>query len=287
MKVTKGRLKQIIKEELEVVLTNEEAADFFDLTEDQLKQLAENYLRNEGLGDDINPLFKAGWAYGYQSGHSRGQGHPGADWERYKRAKEEKEQSLDEGYGENPKEQRAFLAGFEMGQSAMDREMHGDDKLTADQAFVKWENDRRDGRGPDEIEPMGNQNLEEARKFKKPKTPKVNGDQASRAVKYAFFEGARSFGNKRAEDSAIEPYWESSSSRHTASSWETPAEQYLEESDDDEGVSHGDKCECGGTYGERSVYDDWDGTSTCDKCKTSKVTKTAKASRERQKLKEQ
>ena len=37
MKITENRLKQIIKEELQVILTNEEAADFFG--DDVLEQL--------------------------------------------------------------------------------------------------------------------------------------------------------------------------------------------------------------------------------------------------------
>lgn len=28
----------------------------------------------------------------------------------------------------------------------------------------------------------------------------------------------------------------------------------------------GKKCECGGRFEERSLWDDWDGTVTCSKC---------------------
>ena len=55
MKITKNRLKQIIKEELEVTLTNEEAAEMFG--EDVREQLEEKPLDEglETLAADLDP----------------------------------------------------------------------------------------------------------------------------------------------------------------------------------------------------------------------------------------
>jgi len=35
-------------------------------------------------------------------------------------------------------------------------------------------------------------------------------------------------------------------------------------------VKLNEKCSCGGTFKEMSLYDNWDGTLTCDKCKQTK-----------------
>ena len=55
MKITKAKLKQIIKEELEVTLTNEEAAEMFG--EDVREQLEEKPLDEglETLAADLDP----------------------------------------------------------------------------------------------------------------------------------------------------------------------------------------------------------------------------------------
>jgi hypothetical protein len=51
MKITKARLKQIIKEEIELILTNEEVEEFFGV---KVEDLEKEELAESGAGDD-NP----------------------------------------------------------------------------------------------------------------------------------------------------------------------------------------------------------------------------------------